>query len=136
MAKNKTQPTKAKVGDYIKALPKERKADCKKLDAICQKASGQKPYMYGSSIVGYGLYKYEYASGHSGECCAIGFSSRVTALTVYMMGGLAEHADSLKKLGKHKTSKGCLYIKNLADVDEKILHDMLRQSYKKIMQKK
>jgi len=136
MAENKTKPTKVKVSDYIKAQAKERQADCKKLDALCKKASGSKGVMWGAGIVGYGLYKYQYASGHSGECCAIGFSSRAAALTVYMMGGLAEHTENLKRLGKFKTSKGCLYIKKMADVDEKVLENMLSASYKHIMTKK
>ena len=136
MAENKTKPTQIKVSDYIKAQAKERQADCKKLNAICKKASGKTGVMWGASIAGYGLYKYEYASGRTGECCAIGFSSRAVALTVYMMGGLAEQQDQLKKLGKFKTSKGCLYIKKLADVDEKVLEKMLSLSYKRIMTKK
>jgi len=131
MAEAKLRPIQQTVSEYIRSQPKERQADCKKLNAIFKKITGKTPVMWYGGMVGYGEYAYQYPSGHSGVCFQTGFSARKTALTLYPTSGLANQTEYLKKLGKFKTSKACLYIKRLADVDEKVLVDLLTDGYKR-----
>ena len=88
--------------------------------------------MWGASIVGFGSYHYKGASGREGDWMLIGFSPRKQNLTLYLMHGFEVHKDLLKKLGKHKTSMGCLYIKNLNDVDKKVLKELVTESVKRM----
>jgi hypothetical protein len=90
--------------------------------------TGEEPYMYGPTIVGYATCHYKYASGHEGECCIAGFSPRKAALTVYIMAGFPEYGPLLKKLGPHKKSVSCLYLKSLDGIDLKVLETMIRKS--------
>jgi hypothetical protein len=91
-------------------------------------ATGEKPFMFGASIVGFGTYHYTYDSGHEGDSCLTGFSPRKQAISIYLMGGLAEHPALVKKLGKHKAGKGCLYVKRLSDVDPAVLKELIVRS--------
>lgn len=128
MASNepKTQATTASVSDFIAALPDaDRRADCAALVKLMQKATGAKPVLWGSSIVGFGAYRYQYASGRSGDWPVIGFSPRRNDLTLYLMGGTERHPELLARLGRHKTGKSCLYVKRLADVDTKVLVQLI-----------
>ena len=84
--------------------------------------------MWGPSIVGFGTYRYQYASGQRGEWPVVGFSPRKRNLTLYIMSGFDRYDDLLSKLGKYKTGKSCLYINKLADVDQEILRELVRQS--------
>jgi Domain of unknown function (DU1801) len=86
-----------------------------------QSAAGEKPKMWGPSIIGFGSYHYKYESGREGDMPVIAFSPRKSATVLYGMIGFDEAAPLLAKLGKHRTGKGCLYIKNLADVDQHVL---------------
>jgi uncharacterized protein YdhG (YjbR/CyaY superfamily) len=86
--------------------------------------------MWGPSIVGFGTYHYVYESGREGDTILIGFSPRKEAITIYMMCALDRLTDELSKLGKHKTGKGCLYIKSLGEVDTAILKRILLKAYK------
>ena len=86
--------------------------------------------MWGASIIGFGSYHYKGASGREGDWPLTGFSPRKQALTLYLMHGFDAHADLLKKLGKYKTSVGCLYIKKLDDVDKKVLKELVTASVK------
>ena len=124
MAENKTRPTKISVAGFIAALPDEAKrADARTLVKMMQVASGEKPAMWGPSIVGFGSVHYVYESGREGDMPLIGFSPRKPALVIY---GVARTSEALlDKLGKHTTGKGCLYIKKLADVDVKVLEKMI-----------
>lgn len=129
MAEQKTKPTKVSVTDFIASLPDERRrAECRQLMKVHKAATGKSPVMWGTSIVGYGKYHYKYASGHEGECCIAGFSPRKAALTVYIMAGFPEYGPLLKKLGPHKKSVSCLYLKNLDGIDLKVLETMIRKS--------
>lgn len=129
MAEQKTKPTKVSVTDFIASLSDERRrAECRQLMKVHKAATGKSPVMWGPSIVGYGKYHYKYASGHEGECCIAGFSPRKAALTVYIMAGFPEYGPLLKKLGPHKKSVSCLYLKNLDGVDLKVLETMIRKS--------
>ena len=121
---NKTKATTASVADFIAAVPDEAKRkDAKALVKMMQAATGEKPKMWGPSIVGFGTVHYVYESGREGDMPLLGFSPRKPALVIY---GVARTAEAmLGKLGKHTTGKGCLYIKKLVDVDVKVLENMI-----------
>ncbi|HZE25023.1 MAG TPA: DUF1801 domain-containing protein [Blattabacteriaceae bacterium] len=122
MAENKTKSTKINVTAFIDAITDDaRRADAKALVKLMQKASGEKPTMWGSSIIGFGSYHYVYDSGREGDMPLIAFSPRKAATVLY---GLSDSEALLPKLGKHTRGKGCVYIKKLADVDQKVLETM------------
>ena len=123
MAENNTKPTKLSVTAFINAVSDpSRRADAKALVKLLQGATGEKPQMWGPSIIGFGSYHYKYDSGREGDMPIIGFSPRLAAMVLY---GVAEARELLPKLGKHTTGKGCLYIKKLADVDQQVLETMV-----------
>lgn len=131
MAKDepKTKPTAASVSAFLGAIEDpERRADCKALARLMRRATGKTPKMWGPSIVGYGSYHYRYASGREGDWMLTGFSPRKRDLTVYVMSGFPRHAALMKKLGKFKTGKSCLYLTRLADVDQEVLEELVRAS--------
>lgn len=129
MAENKTKPTSVSVHDFLNSIEnEERKRDCFALVELMRSVSGEDGVMWGASIVGFGKYRYKYASGREGESCPIGFSPRKNDLTIYMISGYDDAAEELAKLGKHKIGKSCLYIKRLRDIDVKVLEQMLRES--------
>src|ERR1700684_4516279 len=121
MADNKTKPTELSVTAFIDAITDPTKrADAKALVELMQGAAGEKPKMWGPSIIGFGSYHYKYDSGREGDMPLVGFSPRKAAAVLYLA-GLSDSEALLAKLGKHTTGKGCLYIKKLADVDKKVL---------------
>ena len=129
MADNKTKPTELSVAAFIDAITDPTKrADAKALVKLMQDAAGEKPKMWGSSIIGFGSYHYRYESGREGDMPLIGFSPRKTATVLYNMIGSSDSKALLAKLGKHTTGKGCLYIKKLADVDQQVLEAMVVKS--------
>ena len=131
MAENKTQPTKASVTAFVKSIDDpQRRADVRKVATMMRRATGKRPRMWGSSIVGYGTYHYKYASGREGDFMLTGYSPRKQALTVYILAGFSHFAPLMKKLGKYKTGKSCLYIKRLEDIDEAILERLIAESVK------
>lgn len=122
MAENKTKPTKVSVAAFIDALTDQTKrADAKALVKLIESATGEKPKMWGPSIVGFGAHHYKYESGREGDTPLVGFSPRKPAIVLY---GVMDSSD----LGKHTTGKGCLYIKKLADVDQKVLEAQIAKS--------
>lgn len=127
---NKTHATAANVDAFIDKQPKEEvRDDCRALMKLMHELTGAEPYMYGPSIVGYGTYHYKYASGHEGNAPLAAFSPRKPELVIYAMGGMYEQEPELMaKLGKHKATKGCLYIKRLEDIDQKVLKTLLKKS--------
>ena len=130
MADNKTKPTKVSVASYIDDLPDERqRADARALVKLMQSATGEKPTMWGPSIVGFGSYHYTYESGREGDMPLAGFSPRKAATVLYGVAGSSEAGELLADLGKHTTGKGCLYIKKLADVDQKVLKDLIVKAF-------
>ncbi|MDQ3158965.1 MAG: DUF1801 domain-containing protein [bacterium] len=131
-AKLKTQKNDASVENYINSIKSpSRKEDCVKINNIMTELTGQKPQMWGASIVGYGEFTYvSPKTGRSGDWVAIGWSNRVKQITIYIMNGFKDYDDLLSKLGKHTTSKSCLYIKSLDDIDTKILQKLIKESYK------
>lgn len=125
----KTKKTKASVSKFIAAVADEqRRADCEQVTTLMQRATGEAPAMWGESIVGFGMYRYQYASGTSGDWPIVGFSPRKNDLTLYLMPSFPERDALLAKLGKHKTGKTCLYLKRLADVDMDVLTQLIDAS--------
>lgn len=127
----KTKATAVSVADYIAALPDpRRREEAEAIDAIYRRVTGLEPKMWGPSIIGYGSYDYTYASGHSGTSCRGGFSPRKAALVFYLSGSEEAEAEQLfAQLGKHSRGKGCLYIKQLADVDLAVLERLVTLSW-------
>jgi len=129
MAENKTKPTKVSVTAFIAAIPDSTKrTDAKALVKLMQSAAGEKPRMWGPSIIGFGSYHYRYDSGREGDMPLIAFSPRKAATVLYGLTGAIDSKALLPKLGKHSTGKGCLYIKKLADVDQEVLQSMIAKS--------
>ena len=122
MADNKTKPTSVSVAEFIDAIADPaRRADAQALVKLMQSATGEKPKMWGPSIIGFGSYHYTYDSGREGDAPLVGFSPRKAAIVFYGLAAPAGAEEFLAGLGKHTTGKGCLYIKKLADVDQKVL---------------
>ena len=128
MADNKTKATKLSVAAFIDTLTDETKrADAKALVKLMQSATGEKPAMWGPSIIGFGSYHYTYEPGREGDMPIIGFSPRKAATVLYGL-GISDAQTLLAKLGKHTTGKGCVYVKKLADVDRKVLETLVNKS--------
>lgn len=136
MAETKTKPTAVSVDSYLaaKANP-EQMVDCKVLMAMCKRVTKQQPRMWGPSIVGYGSYRYQYESGHSGESCLVGFAVRGREMVVYLLAESPEQLALRARLGKHKMGKSCLYFKRLADVDVDVLEALIAGSVAEVRQK-
>ncbi len=133
MSELKTQPTKASVEKFINQVPDEaRREDCRQVARIMEEITGEKPTMWGPSIVGFGTYHYKYASGREGDWPIAAFSPRKQDLTLYLLPGFTEQADLMKQLGKHRTGKSCLYIKRLSDVHLPTLKKLIRESVKRM----
>ena len=132
MAELKTKQNDADVDAFLDGVADEtRRADCRTLVGLMKEATRSEPKMWGGSIVGFGSQHYKYASGHEGDTCVIGFSPRKEALTLYVGVSLEPLAPHLARLGKHKTGKGCLYIKRLSDVDLDALRGLLAVAAKR-----
>jgi len=129
MAENETKPTNLSVAAFIDALTdKTRRADAKALVKLMQKATAEEPKMWGPSIIGFGSYHYKYLSGREGDMPLAGFSPRKAATVLYVTAGFSDSEELLAKLGQHTTGKACLYIKKLADVDQKVLEELVVKS--------
>jgi hypothetical protein len=130
MAENKTKPTSVSVAAFINALPDEvKRTDAKALLKIMQNATGEKPKMWGPSIIGFGSYHYKYDSGREGDTPIAGFSPRKAATVLYGVTGFDGAESVLARLGKHTTGKGCLYIKKLTDIDPKVLEELVVKAF-------
>jgi uncharacterized protein DUF1801 len=129
MAELKTKLNDASVEKFLNSIPDEQKRnDSFTIVKLMQQAAKAEPKMWGSSIVGFGSYHYKSASGREGDWMLIGFSPRKQNLTLYIGSGFDEYEALLKKLGKHSTGKGCLYIKRLDDVHLPTLKTMIQKS--------
>lgn len=133
MAEIKTKPTAASVADFINSVKDEQKRkDSFVIADMMKKATGEEPRMWGSSIIGFGNMRYKSpATGREVDWLRIGFSPRKAALALYISMSIQEHAAALKKLGKHKTGVGCLYINKLQDIDLEVLKSMIEVSAKR-----
>ncbi len=126
-----TVPHAASVTAFIDAVENDtRKQDAKTAVALFKKATGEKPKMWGPSIIGFGEYHYKYESGREGDMCNVGFSPRKANMVMYVMGTLGEDEPLLKKLGKYKMGKACLYVNKFDDIDLAVLEKMIAKSYK------
>lgn len=133
MNKQKTQPTNTSVEQFIAAIDDpQKREDCMTLLQLFHEITGEPAKLWGSSIVGFGSYHYKYGSGHEGGAAITGFSPRKQNLTIYVMDGFEKYKPLLEKLGKHKTSVSCLYIKRLADIDLAVLRKIVEQSVAEI----
>jgi len=129
VAELKTKPNDQSVDDFLQAVPDERKRrDSYAILEMMKRATGEPPKMWGSSVVGFGARHYKYASGREGDWFVTGFSPRKQNLTLYLTQGFEQHEALLKKLGKHKTGKGCLYVNKLDDVNAGVLEELIVRS--------
>lgn len=123
-----TQPTGIKVESFLESVSDKRREEARTLIAMMREISGEKPYMWGPSIVGFGSMHYRYETGREGDMPRLAFSPRKASITVYFE-GFDRYGEMLTKLGKHKHSVSCLYINKLADINLDILRKMLEQSF-------
>ena len=115
------------VAAFLAAVePGRRRDEALRLDALFRRVTGFAPRMWTSGIVGYGSYRYTYASGRSGHYLATGFSPRAAKLSIYILPGYANFGPILARLGKHKTGKSCLYVNKLDDIDMDVLGELIR----------
>ncbi len=127
---NKTKPTSTDVMSFLMTVPDEQKRrDSEKLIEIMNKITGHPAVMWGPSIIGFDSYHYKYPTGREGDAPAAGFSPRKANLTIYLMEGFADNSELLTELGPHSTSKSCLYIKRLDDVNINVLKKLIASSY-------
>ncbi len=133
MAELKTKATDASVEAFLNSVADEKKrADAFRLLQIMREETGEEPVMWGDSIIGFGSVHYKYASGREGDMGVTGFSPRKASLTIYITPGFDRYGDLLGRLGKFTTSKVCLYVKRLSDIDEATLRELIRQSVQDI----
>ena len=131
MAELKTKKTEIPVSKFLDTVPdEETRNDCFAISRLMEKVTGFPPKMWGSSIVGFGQYHYKYESGHEGDMCLVGFSPRKQNISLYV----TPEPELLEKLGKHKASKACVYVKRLKDIDLKVLEKLIKVSVKSVQQ--
>jgi hypothetical protein len=129
MAENKTKPTEASVTALLDQIEDaNRREDCLTLVSLMQEVTGEPAVMWGSSIVGFGKYRYKYQSGRTGEAQLTGFSPRKQNLTLYITSGFEQFEPLMRRLGRHKTGKSCLYLNALQDVDMAVLRELISRS--------
>jgi len=129
MAEPKTRATKSSVPKFLaKVTDPERRADCWTVADMMERASGEPPTLWGTSIIGFGRYRQKYAGGRTAEWPIVAFSPRKTDLTLYLMPELLRSPTLSAELGRFKTGKTCLYIKRLGDIDTMVLDQLIRKS--------
>jgi len=128
MAELKNKATDASVDDFLANVDEHRQGDCQKIMKLLQEVTGEKPRMWGPSMIGFGSYHYKYASGREGDWFITGFSPRKKDYTIYINSGLDNHGDLLQQLGKHKTGKSCLYIRKLEDINWPVLKELVKKN--------
>lgn len=129
MATARTAPTAVPVEEFIAGVgDASQRADAAVLMALLSRLTGEPARMWGPSLIGFGAYTYAYPSGRTGEAQRIGFSPRKGQTVLYLMDGVEQHGALLDRLGKHKTGRSCLYIKELADVDMAVLTQLCEAS--------
>lgn len=129
MAELKTRPTSASVNAFLESVDDARKRkDCREVIMLMQRVTGNRPKMWGASLIGFGSYHYKYRSGREGDWPITAVSPRKQNLTIYVMPGFSRYESLMKKLGKYKTGKSCLYVKTLDDIDRGLLAELIEQS--------
>ncbi len=136
MAELKTNETKLSVTKFIGKVEDDQKCqDSQAILKLMKQVTKEEPKMWGGSMVGFGHFHYKSVSGREGDWFLTGFSPRKQNLTIYITPGFNKYESLMKQLGKRKTSKGCLYIKKLEDVDMKVLKQLIKQSYQDMKKK-
>ena len=132
MSEAKTRPTDQKVEDFIATVePEAKREDARTLIGIYRRITGEEPMMWGPSIIGFGTYHYEYASGREGDWMRAGFSPRKAKHSLYLMGRYCDEETGkridalLDRMGKHKTGASCVYVNKLADIDLSVLEQVI-----------
>ena len=129
MTELKTKKNEASVEGFLESVENEkRREDSFVVLKLMKEVTGEKPVMWGTSIVGFGNYHYKYASGRDAEWMKVGFSPRKKNMTLYIMDGFGSYNSLLQDLGKYSTGKSCLYINKLEDVDREVLKELVKQS--------
>lgn len=133
MAAPKTRPGALSAQGFVDALTDPvRRGHCQALLHMMARATGAAPVMWGASMVGFGTYHYQYASGREGDWFVVGFAPRKTELVVYLMDGFASHGELLARLGPHKTGKSCLYLRHFEQVDRDVLGQLIEASVQRM----
>lgn len=133
MPEIKTKETEVNPVDFIKSFAiGQKQEDAFTLLEMMKKITKEEPKMWGPSIIGFGSYSYKYGSGHGGQMCRLGYSPRKAALTLYVLTGADGEEALIDQLGKCKTSKGCLYINKLSDVNLPVLEELIKLSLKEM----
>ncbi len=126
---NKTFETDEKISDYLLRVKDDKKRrDCAAIINLMTQYTGLPAKMWGPGIVGFGSYHYKYESGREGDAPLAGLAARSNAIVFYLAAQFEGRAELLQKFGKHKTSKACVYIQKLEDIDTAILSQMVRNS--------
>lgn len=130
MAKqNKTTENETSVPDFISSIKNEKKRlDFSKITDLMTRETGFEPKMWGTAIVGFGSCHYKYESGREGDMPLTGLAARVNSITLYLSSKFDQREELLAKFGKHKSSKACIYIQKLEDIDIAVLAEMIRNS--------
>lgn len=136
MSDLKTKPGRGSVVTFLNSIDDEQKRnDTYMLLNLMEEVSGEKPLMWGASIIGFGTYHYKYESGREGDWFLTGFSPRKHNFSIYIMSGFSNYDELMGKLGKHKTGKSCLYVNRLSDIEIEVLNQLVRESVKYMKQK-
>lgn len=136
MSQLKTQKNKASVKAFLDAVENEkRRKDAQTVLKLMKQVTGLRPQMWGTSIIGFGSYRYQNTSGRKGEWFLTGLSPRKQALTVYIMSGFSSYDTLLKRLGKFKTGRSCLYINKLEDIELSVLEQLVAESFSYMREK-
>ena len=123
------RPQPKEVAAFIDGIENEaRREDCLRLLELMRQVTGEKPQLWGGSMVGFGSYHYRYASGRQGDYFKVGFAPRKANLTIYLMSGLIGYNDLLARLGPHTEGKSCVYLKRLDDVDTDVLTALIERA--------
>ena len=133
MAETKTKPTAQSVDEFLASIDdNSRRKDCEAIVRMMKKATKSEPKMWGTSIVGFGDHHYVYKSGREGDTFVVGFSPRKGDITLYLTSGIEGHEALVKKVGKVKTGRSCLYVKKLEEVDTGALQQLIDAATKTI----
>lgn len=133
MAEMKTKPTQSSVSAFLNRIEDDqRRKDCERVARIMQRVTKARPRMWGASIVGFGEYHYRYDSGREGDWFLTGFSPRKGDLTLYISSGFEGQPDLMRRLGRHKTGRSCLYIRKLDDIDLDVLTELIERGVRNL----
>lgn len=126
----KTVPSSRSVADFVAEIDDtQQRSDTIALIELMRDVTSHEPVLWGQNIIGFDEFTYKYASGRTGTWMKIGFSPRKGMISLYITVDVGKLSAELNHLGKHKTGKGCIYIKRLADVDRSVLRRMIEYAY-------